>query len=136
MASASCTRVLRGDASAPAAVRRIVQRELEATGHRQAIADVQLLASELVTNAVVHTDCPECLVELECDDEHIRFSVHDCDSVRLPRLLTPDPERYGGMGLHIVNDVARCWGCDPDGRGKSVWFEVSDAPDDAGTPAS
>jgi anti-sigma regulatory factor (Ser/Thr protein kinase) len=127
--SGTCSRTLQGDASAPGHVRILVQRYLEATGHQQAIPDAQLLASEVVTNAVMHTTCPECVVEIETVDSVVRIAVSDCDPDRIPYLLPPDPHRFGGRGMHIVNDVARCWGCDVGESAKTVWFEL-------GTPAT
>ena len=119
-----------GDATAPAEVRQLVQTQLEACGCGAAVPEVQLLASEVVTNAVIHTDCEECEVVIEVDERCIRVSVRDCDVHSLPRMLPPDPGRYGGLGLHIVNDVARCWGCDVDGHRKTVWFELPLAAED------
>ena len=124
MPHARCAERFRGDATAPAEVRHLVQARLEACGCGAAVPEAQLLASEVVTNAVIHTDCDECEVVIEVDDEVVRVSVIDCDEHSLPTMLPPDPGRFGGMGLHIVNDVARCWGCELNGHGKTVWFEL------------
>jgi anti-sigma regulatory factor (Ser/Thr protein kinase) len=124
MPTLSCHKTLPGDASAPTHVRTFVQRKLEAFGHPGAVADVQLLASEIVTNAVIHTNCSDCRVHIEIADSVIRVSVSDCDAEHLPYLLPPDPQRFGGLGMHIVDDVARCWGFEADDSGKTVWFEV------------
>lgn len=124
MPHARCAETFRGDATAPAEVRLLVQSRLEACGCTSAVAEAQLLASEVVTNAVIHTDCDECEVVIEVDDSVVRVSVIDCDEHALPKMLPPDPGRFGGLGLHIVNDVARCWGCDLTDHGKAVWFEL------------
>jgi len=120
------TRTLPGDATAPVAVRRILQAELERCGHPGVLPDAQLLASEVVTNAVVHTHCPECTVIIEAADDRVRVSVIDCEPDKPPVLLPPDPARFGGLGMHIVNDVARAWGCEVCGHTKTVWFELVD----------
>jgi anti-sigma regulatory factor (Ser/Thr protein kinase) len=117
------SQTLPGDATAPGHVRRFVQRHL-ATTHPSVVPDAQLLASEVVTNAVMHTTCPECVVEIEADDLIVRIAVSDCDPERTPYLAEPDPLRFGGMGMHMVNDVARCWGCDVGTGAKTVWFEL------------
>jgi hypothetical protein len=119
-----CAEKFRGDATAPAEVRHLLQSKLEAYGYAAAVPHAQLLASEVVTNAVIHTDCEECEVVIELDDKLVRVSVNDCDRHSLPKILPPDPGRYGGLGLQIVNDVAHCWGCDLNGHGKTVWFEL------------
>lgn len=119
-----------GDATAPAGVRLLLQRQLEACGHTSTISEAQLLASEVVTNAVIHTQCDECKVDISIDDTRIRIAVTDCDAHSIPFLTSPDPSRFGGLGLHIVNDVARCWGWELNGHGKTVWFELTcTAPD-------
>jgi anti-sigma regulatory factor (Ser/Thr protein kinase) len=119
-----CAEKFRGDATAPAEVRHLLQSKLEAVGCGDAVPAAQLLASEVVTNAVIHTNCEECEVVIEVDDRVVRVSVHDCDRHSLPKILPADPGRYGGLGLKIVNDVACGWGCDTSGHGKTVWFEL------------
>jgi anti-sigma regulatory factor (Ser/Thr protein kinase)/anti-anti-sigma regulatory factor len=82
-----------------------------------------LLASELVTNAVVHARTElELRVELRGDLLHL--AVRD-GSPRLLRLVTDpvrDLEAEGGRGLWLVEQLARAWGVNrhPDG-GKVVW---------------
>lgn len=127
-----CAERFRGDATAPAEVRHLIQSKLEACGCAATVPEAQLLASEVVTNAVIHTDCEECEVVIEVDEAVLRVSVKDCDDHALPKMLPPDPSRFGGLGLHIVNDVARCWGCDVNGHGKTVWFELPIAEPAAG----
>lgn len=105
----------------------MVQAELQSCGHGDVVPDAQLLASEVVTNAVIHTHCPECTVVIEVDDDRVRISVTDCEPDHPPVLLPHDPGRCGGLGMHIVNDVARAWGCDVTGPTKTVWFELVDS---------
>ena len=112
-----CAERFRGDATAPAEVRHLIQSKLEACGCAATVPEAQLLASEVV---------------IEVDEAVLRVSVKDCDDHALPKMLPPDPGRFGGLGLHIVNDVARCWGCDVNGHGKTVWFELPIAEPAAG----
>jgi anti-anti-sigma regulatory factor/anti-sigma regulatory factor (Ser/Thr protein kinase) len=80
-----------------------------------------LLASELVTNAVVHART-ELRLRLELRGELLHLAVRD-GSPRLLRLVSvPDPEAEGGRGLWLVEQLARAWGVNrhPDG-GKVVW---------------
>jgi hypothetical protein len=68
-------------------------------------------------------------LELTVNASVIRVSVTDCDARHLPFLTPPDPRKIGGLGLYIVDDVSRSWGCDTDGEDKTVWFELSEADD-------
>jgi anti-anti-sigma regulatory factor/anti-sigma regulatory factor (Ser/Thr protein kinase) len=80
-----------------------------------------LVASELVTNAVVHART-ELRLRVERRGELLHLAVRD-GSPRLLRLATiPDPEAEGGRGLWLVEQLARAWGVNrhPDG-GKVVW---------------
>lgn len=80
-----------------------------------------LLASELVTNAVVHART-ELRLRVELRGDLLHLAVRD-GSPRLLRLVTiPDPEAEGGRGLWLVEQLARAWGVNrhPDG-GKVVW---------------
>jgi anti-sigma regulatory factor (Ser/Thr protein kinase) len=84
-----------------------------------------LLASELVTNAMVHART-ELRLRVELRGELLHLAVHD-GSPRLLRLVTsPDPEAEGGRGLWLVEQLARAWGVNrhPDG-GKVVWCTLT-----------
>jgi anti-anti-sigma regulatory factor/anti-sigma regulatory factor (Ser/Thr protein kinase) len=80
-----------------------------------------LLASELVTNAIVHART-ELRLRVELRGDLLHLAVRD-GSPRLPRLVAvPDAEAEGGRGLWLVEQLARAWGVNrhPDG-GKVVW---------------
>jgi anti-sigma regulatory factor (Ser/Thr protein kinase) len=87
---------------------------------------LMLLVSELVSNAVLHSDAPPASGILLCarllDRGAVRVEVIDRGSgftVR-PR----DPARAdGGFGLYLVDRQANCWGVDRAG-GTRVWFEL------------
>jgi len=85
---------------------------------------VELLTSELVTNAVIHARCaPELLVRL--GDKAVRIEVCDGDA-NAPTRRPPDVEAASGRGIAIVEELATTWGVEhiPD-DGKRVWFEVT-----------
>lgn len=110
---------------APAIVRAAFRqiRELGAAGD-----DAVLVASELVTNAVVHSGGSPA------DTIHIRsvlvrgevsISVHDPGlSGDTPHLRDTGVMEAGGRGLRIVARVARRWGCELD-SGHRVWVELA-----------
>jgi anti-sigma regulatory factor (Ser/Thr protein kinase) len=85
---------------------------------------VELLTSEVVTNALVHArSAPELLVDVRQDV--VRVEV--CDrSPSEPVLQQPDLDSASGRGISIVDQLADGWGVEhlPD-DGKLVWFEVS-----------
>ncbi|WP_328926716.1 ATP-binding protein [Streptomyces sp. NBC_00190] len=91
-----------------------------------AVEDVLLLVSEVVTNACLHGGGPRELV-LRHTPEVLRVEVSD-DSSEPPRRRPPrDRALPGGHGLIVLERLSRGWGWEPsaDGRpGKTVWLEV------------
>lgn len=83
--------------------------------------DVQLVASELVTNAPVHAGTREGL-ELELLENSIVVRVWDGSKVRPFVVAAPDLDT-GGRGMRIVDALAMEWGvtAGPDRGGKCVW---------------
>jgi hypothetical protein len=81
-----------------------------------------LVASELVTNAVLHTKGPLRL-RLVLRGERLHLAVAD-QSPRLLRLAADlgDPEAEGGRGLAVVEQLAVAWGVHhPLEGGKVIW---------------
>lgn len=111
-------------AGAPRAARRFVTSMLErsAYGERIPIDDVELVVSELATNAVIHAGSPFS-VAIRCDDEAIRISVQDGSSA-WPQLRGAAVGARSGRGLHLVGALARDWGVAPAPAGKVVWAEL------------
>lgn len=85
--------------------------------------EAELLASEIITNALVHGDT-DVDIHVRRYPEHVRVEVRDSD----PHLALPgiaaSAEDEGGRGLVIVSALASAWGNSPSGRGKTVWFEL------------
>ncbi|MET9139063.1 ATP-binding protein [Streptomyces parvulus] len=83
----------------------------------------ELLTSELVTNALVHTD-EGAVLTATVGPRAVRVEVRDYVG-RPPRPRTPDPEEStNGRGLVLVRSLADDWGVRPCEVGKSVWFEL------------
>ena len=82
----------------------------------------QLLLTELVTNAVRHSDHP-VLVRLHPGPGLLRVDVEDT-SERMPVLRQPEDAVAEGRGLRLVDGLADDWGVRLVDRGKVVWFEL------------
>ena len=85
------------------------------------VQDVQLVASELATNAIEHAMSPFTVV-LQGFDDFVFLAVHD-GSLKRPRLLTNQPlDSEVGRGMVLVNALSSDWGmaATPKG-GKSTW---------------
>jgi anti-sigma regulatory factor (Ser/Thr protein kinase) len=91
---------------------------------------LELLTSELVTNAVRHgaSDPHESiLVRAEQVDSSVRVEV--CDEGRgfSPHAEPGELLEPGGNGLLLVETLAARWGTEP-GEPSCVWFEADPAP--------
>ena len=85
----------------------------------------ELLASELVSNVVVHVGAPMTL-RISKGLSSIRVDVED-PSTTLPELRHPDVEEEHGRGVLFVSELANDWGAERNDRGKTVWFELDTA---------
>ncbi len=83
------------------------------------VHDVELAASELVTNAVIHA-AGEVHVALRRLPDGVELEVEDAGEAA-PVLRVADHEESGGRGLAIVDALARAWGVQEEPDGKRVW---------------
>jgi DNA-binding NarL/FixJ family response regulator len=109
------------DHGAARAARRFV-RSVVAEADVETIAAVELLVSELVTNAVLHA-ASEPQVDVHLSKQRLRVEVYD-DDPALPHRRTPDAVGPGGRGLLLLEQFADRWGAEPRDDGKVVWFEI------------
>jgi anti-sigma regulatory factor (Ser/Thr protein kinase) len=87
------------------------------------VETVELLTSEVVTNAIVHAgSAPELVVRVRRD--RVRVEVND-KSPAVPVVRVVDPAAVSGRGMVIVEELAGAWGVEHIPRGKRVWFEVA-----------
>jgi DNA-binding response OmpR family regulator/anti-sigma regulatory factor (Ser/Thr protein kinase) len=117
------TRAIPSTESAVADARRSVVEALERWEVPGGAADdVVLLASELVTNAVVHGRGPIEL-RLRTTSDSVTLDVRDRADV-MPRRRRPAQDDEHGRGLQLVSLLADRWGTRPLPVGKSVWCVV------------
>ncbi|MFG2622656.1 ATP-binding protein [Streptomyces sp. NPDC048507] len=120
--------VRRADLKAVGEVRRAL-RELMRHRCRADSADVaELLVTELVTNALVHTE-QGAEVSVRLAATRLRVEVRDYNARRPTPYVTSADDGTHGRGLVLVQALADAWGVDPLalGRGKVVWFELEAA---------
>ncbi|EPD55062.1 MULTISPECIES: SpoIIE family protein phosphatase [Streptomyces] len=108
--------------AAPGRARRLARRALSRWGMEDLSDSVELLVSEVVTNAVRYASRPVTLRLLRTDV--LRCEVGD-DVPQLPRLRQARATDEGGRGLYLVNKMARRWGATRLSTGKVVWFELN-----------
>ncbi|GAA2320306.1 SpoIIE family protein phosphatase [Streptomyces kunmingensis] len=108
--------------AAPGRARRLARSALSRWGLEEMTDSVELLVSEVVTNAVRYASKPVTLRLLRTDV--LRCEVGD-DVPQLPRQRQARATDEGGRGLFLVNRLARRWGATRLSTGKVVWFELA-----------
>src|SRR4051812_11693164 len=102
------------DAAWPDLARRIVRRALADWGQPDLSDNAQLLASELLTNALSHGAGPRISFTVYLTEHRVGIEVRDGSPAR-PVLCHAAPEDESGRGLILVDALADAWGVSPDG---------------------
>lgn len=118
-------RLCGADLMAVADIRRELRQLLAHWGESGKSDVAELLVSELVTNALVHTDRGAVVTATVTD--RLRVEVRDFVS-RRPHPRRPTADGTSGRGLMLVHSLADAWGVRMHGVGKSVWFELGGRP--------
>ncbi|MFL6242126.1 MAG: ATP-binding protein [Acidimicrobiia bacterium] len=118
---------------APRAARAFVAETLTAWDIRaDEVETAKLVASELVTNAVLHSpESATISLDLRLTDGAVRVLVTDGGLGEPERRAHPDPRTdETGRGVRLVEAFTERWGTEAHGRdGKTVWCELRvDAP--------
>ncbi len=114
-----------------AAAREVVRHRLSGWGVPRDLIDTgRLVISELVTNALLHTDSERIVCRIERRGFQVRIEVADQGpgiDPCAPRCCPADPDAEGGRGLLLLDAMATRWGViSPDqGAGCTVWAEIA-----------
>lgn len=116
-------------------VRMSTETTLNCWGLEHLTEDALLIASELATNALKHTQ--GCVEDPERENvfklkvervrpDSVRISVYDRCTAR-PVRMNPCDGQEGGRGLVILDALAVQWGVSSQGSGwgKGVWAEIA-----------
>ncbi|WP_329214474.1 SpoIIE family protein phosphatase [Streptomyces sp. NBC_01485] len=104
--------------------RRFTARTLRRWQVQEAADAVLLVVSELVTNALVHTQGP-VRVDLVLRGDRVRVSVSDSSPRAPAKPVIVDWESTGGRGLLLVEAMSESFGSVPVAGGKQVWSEIT-----------
>jgi len=94
------------------------------------LAAVEVLVSELATNAVRHARTLFTVAAV-WDGLTLRVQVSDASPLSPRPRRAARPDREGGRGLLLVDAIATDWGVDLHPRGKTIWFAMRRNPDAA-----
>ncbi|MGW3117093.1 SpoIIE family protein phosphatase [Streptomyces sp. NPDC001107] len=114
--------VLPSDPAVVSRARTAVTGQLAAWGLEELAFTTELVASELVTNAIRHATGPVQLRLLR--DRALLCEVSDGSSTS-PRLRRARTEDEGGRGLFLVAQLTERWGTRYTPYGKVIWTEQS-----------
>ncbi|MGY6018880.1 SpoIIE family protein phosphatase [Streptomyces spinosirectus] len=104
--------------------RRFTARTLRGWQVGEVADTVLLVVSELVTNALVHTQGPVRL-DLSLRGDQVRVCVTDSSPRAPAKPVIVDWESTGGRGLLLVEAVSEAFGSMPVAGGKQVWSEIA-----------
>lgn len=117
------------DARRVGQMRRLAKARLAYCGLPELAEDVELLVSELVTNAIKHSRGTEITMTLRLGSGVLRLGVSDRTG-RFPQIQQPNDDAEGGRGLQLVQCITQqhggTWGFSPDGA--STWCKIPTTP--------
>jgi anti-sigma regulatory factor (Ser/Thr protein kinase) len=102
----------------------MIRAAVRTWGARDRAVEVELVADELITHALMHTEGSAIVTlrVLDGADRRLRVEVEDSSSA-LPRRREAGEDGVSGRGLLLVDRLADGWGVEARGGGKAVWCE-------------
>ena len=117
-----CARAL----ATPAQARSWIADNIASLLTEQALESTQLVASELVTNAIDHAEGEIELSVAVLDGIGVRIEVADGSPDRTAAITEPpDPDGVAGHGLRLVESFSEGWGCRAGENRKFVWAVIA-----------
>ncbi|MFI6374133.1 SpoIIE family protein phosphatase [Streptomyces sp. NPDC050546] len=104
--------------------RRFARRTLRSWGVTEDFDAALLVVSELVTNALVHTD-GQVRMDLTLVSNRLRIAIADASPRSPVRPTSIGWEATGGRGVLLVEALSATWGTLPVSGGKQVWAELA-----------
>lgn len=113
-----------GDPEALTESRHMIRAAVRTWGVGDRSDEIELVADELITNALMHTEGAAIVTlrVLTGTEHRLRVEVEDSSSA-LPRRREAGDSGVSGRGLLLVDLLADEWGVEARGGGKCVWCE-------------
>jgi anti-sigma regulatory factor (Ser/Thr protein kinase) len=116
---------------APRHVRHALREHLEGVLEAKLTADLELLVSEVVANAVRYggsSRSDDIDVRVEVADDTVSVWIQDSGEGfkpdQRPRPRPRSSRDPGGFGLFLLDQLSTRWGIERDERGFRVWFRL------------
>ncbi|MFE9768749.1 SpoIIE family protein phosphatase [Streptomyces sp. NPDC005808] len=118
--------VAAGDPEALAGARHMIRAAVTSWGAAERADEIELVADELITNALIHTEGPAIVTlrALAGTEHRLRVEIEDSSSA-LPRRREAGESGVSGRGLLLVDRLTDVWGVEARGGGKCVWCEFT-----------
>nr|WP_189848920.1 SpoIIE family protein phosphatase [Streptomyces omiyaensis] len=118
--------VAQSDPEALSSARHMIRAAVRAWGAGSRADEIELVADELMTNALMHTDGGAIITLriLPGPERRLRVEVEDRSSA-LPRRREAGEAGVSGRGLLLVDQLSDSWGVESRGGGKCVWCEFA-----------
>ena len=88
------------------------------------LADLGLVISEVLSNAVRHSDAAGAiLLAVTPKDDYLCVQVTDPGAGLAPRPRATAPDEEGGWGFFLIEHMTRRWGLTRENSHTRVWFE-------------
>jgi anti-sigma regulatory factor (Ser/Thr protein kinase) len=114
------------DMRAPSQARALL-RDTACRAHVVSLDIAMLLASEVVTNAVLHGAPPITLRTYCTEPGRLKIEVSDTGA-SMPVAIDAGLDADHGRGLILLDMLATDWGVQPQDPGKTVWFRLTGEP--------